>query len=488
MKGNIYTIRQGWYTLLVSAIVAFAPYFSNTLQAQSCKGFRTQTQSDWGEQPRRQNSAAYMYTNFAAAFPTGLTVGCTNKLVLTSPQAVTNLLPLHGNLSRLPIGTTTNPNNRRFTNPLAGQVVALKLNIAFDALDPNFSTNTILLKDLVVRRGPFANKTVTQVLDEAEKALGGCPVPRTLYQLNEIVTRINRNYIDGDMTRNYLACPVVVVSPCSNDNELPVITGCPADITLRSPVECFQVLWEEPMATDNCTRPPSLTSNYYSGSCMPVGTTAVTYTAADTSGNTATCTFNVNIILDLSVGGDAFAASKGKLELDVQAEARTAKIAWVSEMPMEVDYFIVERMDANGEFVEVQALNGNAPTGLEFHNITDDAPLDGDNVYRVTSVLIDGSSRSSASKVVRFTGLNQVKVYPNPANDYLTVDMSNIEGKTANIYMYNQLGNLIKTYFVEDSAEPFNISVSAYKNGSYILRVATEGKRDITKQVSIIKD
>src|SRR5450432_1883659 len=74
-----------------------------------CTGFRTQTQTDWGA-TCNGGSSSYMTTNFHGAFPNGITIGCgSNKLVLTTAQAVTDFLPSTGTSSVLPSGTKTNP-------------------------------------------------------------------------------------------------------------------------------------------------------------------------------------------------------------------------------------------------------------------------------------------------------------------------------------------------------------------------------------------
>ncbi|WP_073000760.1 HYR domain-containing protein [Mariniphaga anaerophila] len=80
----------------------------------------------------------------------------------------------------------------------------------------------------------------------------------------------------------------------------PVISGCPADITFNTQdgnsANCGQaVSWTEPTATDNCAL-VSFTGNYSPGDVFPVGTTTVIYTATDASGNTSTCSFDVNVV------------------------------------------------------------------------------------------------------------------------------------------------------------------------------------------------
>ncbi len=88
------------------------------------------------------------------------------------------------------------------------------------------------------------------------------------------------------------------------DNIDPVITGCDdigniivdGDIT-----QCgANVSWDETLinANDNCSGQGSgvaITSDHASGDLFPVGTTTVTYTATDDSGNTATCSFDVTV-------------------------------------------------------------------------------------------------------------------------------------------------------------------------------------------------
>src|SRR5205085_783181 len=63
-----------------------------------CGQLRTQTPGGWGAKPAGNNPGTYLYAHFAAAFPSGLTVGVTPNynIKLTSPQAVTNFLPSGG--------------------------------------------------------------------------------------------------------------------------------------------------------------------------------------------------------------------------------------------------------------------------------------------------------------------------------------------------------------------------------------------------------
>jgi HYR domain/Beta-propeller repeat/Thrombospondin type 3 repeat len=78
-----------------------------------------------------------------------------------------------------------------------------------------------------------------------------------------------------------------------NDTEPPKIT-CPADINVFTSDPGTIVNYPAPTASDNC---PGVTTTCTpaSGSLFPQGSTNVTCTATDTSGNTATCSFNVSV-------------------------------------------------------------------------------------------------------------------------------------------------------------------------------------------------
>nr|XP_054749016.1 serine-rich adhesin for platelets-like [Lytechinus pictus] len=82
-----------------------------------------------------------------------------------------------------------------------------------------------------------------------------------------------------------------------NDNERPVISGCPSSISVNtdSGVASWAANWTEPTATDN-SGIQTLISDYYPGYPMPIGSTTVTYTSTDVTGYSATCMFVVTVI------------------------------------------------------------------------------------------------------------------------------------------------------------------------------------------------
>jgi len=181
---------------------------SNSLVfAPSCGMLRTQTQGGWGAKPAGNNPGTYLHAHFNAAFSGGLTLGCYPNnyyIKLTSAQSVTDLLPVGGQPSVLK-ANATNPASLK--NVLVGQLVALKLSVAFDAWDANFGQSLVPLGDMKIGSGTFKGYTVAAFLQIAEQVLGGCSNEFTPQQLNETATLINQNFDDGTVNSGFLICP-----------------------------------------------------------------------------------------------------------------------------------------------------------------------------------------------------------------------------------------------------------------------------------------
>ncbi len=98
-----------------------------------------------------------------------------------------------------------------------------------------------------------------------------------------------------DASGNQSSCSFEVTV---EDIELPVIT-CPADITVfnDSGSSGAFVNFPEPIVSDNCPGVMAVCTPA-SGSFFPPGTTTVTCTATDASGNTSSCSFNVMVVVD----------------------------------------------------------------------------------------------------------------------------------------------------------------------------------------------
>jgi hypothetical protein len=80
------------------------------------------------------------------------------------------------------------------------------------------------------------------------------------------------------------------------DEQPPVISGCPNDITAQPDPNCHAcIFWTPPTATDNCSG-VTVSSSHQPGFAFPEGVTTVTYTFTDACGNSSYCTFKITVL------------------------------------------------------------------------------------------------------------------------------------------------------------------------------------------------
>lgn len=171
--------------------------------------FRTQTQGGWGTKAHGNNLGVYRDANFDAVFPTDLLIGVGpipnfGSASFTTSAAIEDFLPA----KRTPAVLDENYIDPLTTSGgiLAGQTVALTLNVYFDYYDPGFSVSTTNLKDLVVADATSTcyGMTVERVLFEANQVLAGMPTQFTAREINDCVAAINENFVDGETDLGFL--------------------------------------------------------------------------------------------------------------------------------------------------------------------------------------------------------------------------------------------------------------------------------------------
>jgi len=176
---------------------------------RDCGQLRTQTPGGWGAPPNGDNPGAYLHANFENAFPSGLTIGCPGTgffVRFTTDQAITDYLPAGATPSVL-TASYTNPATKALKNTLVMHIVAATLSTGFDVYDPNFGQAGVNLGDMVIGSGVFQGWTVNQLLEEANKVLGGCGGTYSAQELNDALDKVNNNYTNGNVDNGFLVCP-----------------------------------------------------------------------------------------------------------------------------------------------------------------------------------------------------------------------------------------------------------------------------------------
>jgi len=191
-----------------------AMYFTYVVQASApppttAGKWRTQTQDQWGGAASPGDAPSYLAAHFAAAFPGGVTIGMgSNSATFTNASAVLTFLPQAGPPFPL-LGFSVDPVT--LDNSLAGETLALALNVGFDNFDSSFGSSATPLATLMVAdpSSPLFGHPVNEILDMANQTLGGfappfAPPPDVLMMT---IQRINQNFRDGLVDEGFLGAP-----------------------------------------------------------------------------------------------------------------------------------------------------------------------------------------------------------------------------------------------------------------------------------------
>ncbi len=110
------------------------------------------------------------------------------------------------------------------------------------------------------------------------------------------ISKTRRTWTAADHSGNSVSCSQTITVV---DTTAPTLT-CPTDVTVITTSASGMVMnYPAATASDNCST-PTITYSKAGGSMFNLGTTTVTVTATDAKGNSAQCTFKVNVIYSWS--------------------------------------------------------------------------------------------------------------------------------------------------------------------------------------------
>ncbi len=184
------------------------------------------------------------------------------------------------------------------------------------------------------------------------------------------------------------------------------------------------------------------------------------------------------------------ATQQPTVTLEAAAEYNRVRLDWIaSATGVEVDYFNVQKQNpATGIFEHFATVNAKKTTEAEFYNSLDAQPTEGGNFYQIEAIFTDGNSQKSAIRQVNFTGSGAVRVFPNPANDIVNIDLSPFEGVQVRLDVFNQLGKLMQTATLEKASKSaFELDMSTAPVGTYVVKVQPDGRRSVSKTIQIVR-
>lgn len=101
----------------------------------------------------------------------------------------------------------------------------------------------------------------------------------------------------------------------------------------------------------------------------------------------------------------------------------------------------------------------------------------------------EGLKSSSAIQITEpvLNSYPKIKVYPNPAKDYLIVEMLTGNVKGATIRLYDIDGRLLQTIAMEERTQQKLVLLKGFSKGVYLLNVVYDGKTIGKDKINKIK-
>jgi parallel beta-helix repeat protein len=140
-------------------------------------------------------------------------------------------------------------------------------------------------------------------------------------------------------------------------------------------------------------------------------------------------------------------------------------LQWITADEVNTKYFTLERSTNGSSFNQVTTVPANGRGGK--YSYDDHISIDGRIYYRLKMVDIDGQYAYSPIITLKNDGNSGVSIYPNPANDRLTINTGNSFqfGKAG---LYDASGRLLQNITI--TTNPQTINVQHLKSGLYFLQ------------------
>jgi hypothetical protein len=164
------------------------------------------------------------------------------------------------------------------------------------------------------------------------------------------------------------------------------------------------------------------------------------------------------------------------MEFSAEVKKRKVYLSWVSATEVNNDYYSLLRSEDGKEWNEIARIKGAGNSTEErYYNYTDEPEKEGVWYYRLKQTDFDGQFSFSEIKEVHIKLKALLKVFPNPAADFITIELD--ESKDFRISIYNTLGErIVVPVMYQDSRAV--LSTTLLPSGLYFFDVISNGEQE----------
>ena len=157
-------------------------------------------------------------------------------------------------------------------------------------------------------------------------------------------------------------------------------------------------------------------------------------------------------------------------------ERNKISVQWMVDSVREGGYFVIERSNDGGHYETVGALK--TTNSVTQYELTDNAPFNGSNFYRIKYAGITGHIGYSKTYQVSLSQNGGFKFYPNPVDKLLIIQTDH----SMEMQIVSPVGVLLISRQLQPGLQVINVSM--LEKGIYLLRVTDkENNKEIIEQL-----
>jgi hypothetical protein len=166
------------------------------------------------------------------------------------------------------------------------------------------------------------------------------------------------------------------------------------------------------------------------------------------------------------------------LEFSALKQEGRALLNWTLFAEANIRSYTLERSADGRHFTPVHEVT---VVGRGNYRYMDEAPMDGDNYYRLRSETLDRIIEYTEIKRLQFDEVRQVSVFPNPAADRFHIRLpASWKGAFCEWQLRNAFGQVVIAQQVTGAAGMVDADVRSLPGGVYWLSVSGADKRFVT--------
>ena len=147
----------------------------------------------------------------------------------------------------------------------------------------------------------------------------------------------------------------------------------------------------------------------------------------------------------------------------------SVKIKWNVQQDQNTSYYVIERSADARDWTTLSTTQATGGAGNFDYYTTDNSPAKAMNYYRMKEVDIDGRSQYSDVRAISFSNDAMISINPNPANDYININLVKTNNNPVTIQLCDVSGKMISQQNTTEGLVRLNIQQAI--KGIYFIRI-----------------